>query len=336
MANNVWAVVAVTVWIFGALGGSISLLVHRMRQTESKIERARLMYLAIGASASVAFAALDVLTRRFDLPVPTLGPATATLYLFFLAQTLLRLRLMDLHELLGKFASQTVLTIILAAVYAILTAWVSNNLSLFVFNAVLATFVVLTLLDPLRGKVEEQVVALFFRERFELIRSLTNLRDRMANVIDVGQLATLLLDGLHETRRVTHTSIYLLAEDRPGYRLLEFRGPQPAGLPRRRRRARAAPRRLERPEGRAARAPRAADRRAPPPALRGPAAARRDQAAQRHPRGAAADEGRDHGAARRQRSGDRLSEPLGRAGARGVRVGRDRRWCSRSASGSRS
>lgn len=230
LQSQTWARVALTVWLFGALFGSVSLLFHRMRQTESRIERARLMYLAIGASASVVFAVLDVASRQFDLALPTLGPASATLYLFFLAQTLLRLRLMDLHELLGKFASQAVLTIILAAVYAILTAWVSNNLSLFLFNAVLATFVVTMLLDPLRGKVEEQVVALFFRERFALMRSLATLRDRMANVIDVSQLASLVLDGLNETRRVTHTSIYLLAEDRPGYRLVEFRGPQPAGF----------------------------------------------------------------------------------------------------------
>jgi len=46
-------------------------------------------------------------------------------------------------------------------------------------------------------------------------------------VIDVQQLAATLLDGLNETRRVTHASIYLLAEDRPGFRLLDSRGPQP-------------------------------------------------------------------------------------------------------------
>ena len=34
-----------------------------------------------------------------------------------------------------------------------------------------------------------------------------------------------MLDALHETRRVTHASIYLLAEDRPGFRLLDYRGP---------------------------------------------------------------------------------------------------------------
>ena len=74
---------------------------------ESRIERARLRYLALGAALTVAFAALDFL-RMVGIPFPTLGPIVSTLYLFFLAQTLLRLRLMDLHELLGKIASQAV------------------------------------------------------------------------------------------------------------------------------------------------------------------------------------------------------------------------------------
>ena len=43
-------------------------------------------------------------------------------------------------------------------------------------------------------------------------------------------MASLLLDTLHETRRVTHASVYLLAEDQPGFRLLDSRGPAPAGF----------------------------------------------------------------------------------------------------------
>ena len=150
-----------------------------------------------------------------------------TLYLFFLAQTLLRLRLMDLHELLGKVASQTVLAVMLAAVFTVLTAWVHGNTSLYLFNTVVAAFVMCILLEPLRAKVEAQVVHIFFRERCELLRSLAALRARLANVIDPTDAAGLILDALEETRRVTHASVYLLAEDRPGFRRLDFRGPEP-------------------------------------------------------------------------------------------------------------
>ncbi|MFP2924061.1 ATP-binding protein [Pyxidicoccus sp. 3LG] len=229
LADQLWARVAMGVWVLGSLLASGSLLVHRVRTTESRIEQLRLMYLAIGAGAAILFSALDFV-GRFDIPFPTLGPVFSTLYLFFLAQTLLRLRLMDLHELLGKIASQSVLAVILAAVFTVLTAWVDEDTGLFVFNTAVAAFVILILLDPLRTKVEEMVVRIFFRERFALLDSLGSLRARMANVIEISELARLVLDTLHETGRVTHASVYLLAEDRPGYRLLDSRGPPPVAF----------------------------------------------------------------------------------------------------------
>ncbi|MBN8471464.1 GAF domain-containing protein [Corallococcus exiguus] len=229
LADKGWARLALGAWVLGTLFTSVSLLVHRVRTTESRIEQFRLAYLAIGAGAAVLFNGLDFLSRN-DIPFPTLGPVFATLYLFFLAQTLLRLRLMDLHELLGKIASQTVLAVILASVFTVLTAWVDENTSLFVFNTVVAAFVILILLDPLRTKVEEMVVRIFFRERFALLGTLSTLRVRMASVIEISELARVVLDALHETGRVTHASVYLMAEDRPGYRLLDSRGPLPVAL----------------------------------------------------------------------------------------------------------
>ncbi|RKI30501.1 histidine kinase, partial [Corallococcus sp. AB004] len=229
LADNGWARLALGAWVLGTLFTSVSLLVHRVRTTESRIEQFRLAYLAIGAGAAVLFNGLDFLSRN-DIPFPTLGPVFATLYLFFLAQTLLRLRLMDLHELLGKIASQTVLAVILASVFTVLTAWVDENTSLFVFNTVVAAFVILILLDPLRTKVEEMVVRIFFRERFALLGTLSTLRVRMASIIEISELARVVLDALHETGRVTHASVYLMAEDRPGYRLLDSRGPLPVPL----------------------------------------------------------------------------------------------------------
>ena len=170
LATSAWGRWIVAVWGFGTMLLSLSLLVRRVRRSDSKTERARLTYLAIGAAAALLFTALDALAI-LGLPFPTLGPVVTTLYLFFLAQTLLRLRLMDLHELLGKVASQTVLAVMLAAVFLVLTAWVKGNTSLYLFNTVLAAFVIGILLEPLRAKVEAQVVHIFFRERSELLRS---------------------------------------------------------------------------------------------------------------------------------------------------------------------
>ncbi len=108
-----WARVSVSVVSLLALGSSVSLILARRARADSRIERARLLYLAVGATASILFTGLDFLSR-IDIPFPLIGPIVSTFYLFFLSQTLLRLRLMDLHELLGKTAAHAVLAATLA------------------------------------------------------------------------------------------------------------------------------------------------------------------------------------------------------------------------------
>jgi signal transduction histidine kinase len=147
--------------------------------------------------------------------------------MFFLSQALLRRRLLDLHEFLGKIVVVTLLGLVLATVYGGLVSWVGQRPGLFFFNTLVASFVILSLFEPIRAKVEEWVVVTLFRERYELVRQLEALRDRLATVIDPAEMARVVLDGLTETRRVTHASLWLVAEERPGYRLLDFRGPAP-------------------------------------------------------------------------------------------------------------
>jgi signal transduction histidine kinase len=221
-----WARLTLTAWVFGALMVTLSLLVRRLRSTSSRVERLRLTYLAGGAAAAIFFTGTDLLTH-FGFESPPLGALATTLYLFFLAQTLQRLRLLDLHELLGKVASLSVLALILASIYGVLVSWVGSRTGLFLFNTLVASFVILILFEPLRAKVEEWVVATLFRERFQMLRALTALKQRVASIIEADELSRVVLETLHETRRVTHASIYLLAEDRPGFFLLAHRGPQP-------------------------------------------------------------------------------------------------------------
>jgi two-component system, NtrC family, sensor histidine kinase HydH len=225
------AKLAVTVYVVGGMGAVLTVLWRRMVSAPTRVERARLLYLFVGACVTVALSTLDVLPR-FGVPYPIegLGSIVLTLFMFFLSQTLLRHRLLDLHEFLGKIVVVSALGLVLVAIYGGLVSWVGNRPELFYFNTLVASFVILSLFEPLREKVEEWVVVTLFRERYELIRQLEALRDRMSTVIDPARLAAVLLDGLAETRRVTHASLWLLADDRPGYRLMDSRGPPPAAF----------------------------------------------------------------------------------------------------------
>ena len=133
LALQPWARHVTALWVFTALTVTFSLMLRKARQTESRVERLRLLYLAIGAGAAVLFSATDGL-RGFGVPFPPLGAVITTLYMFFLAQTLQRLRLLDLHELLGKVAALSVLALILASIYGALVSWVGDRPGLFFFN----------------------------------------------------------------------------------------------------------------------------------------------------------------------------------------------------------
>ncbi len=228
LARGDVAPLLVAVFVLLALAMVLSVVWREMAAAPTRADRARLTYVLVGALIVGILAFLDFLPRMgLRYPLEGLGFVALTLYMFLLLQALLRRRLLDLHEFLGKLAVVTLLGLVLASIYGGLVSWVGVRPGLFFFNTLVASFVILALFDPIRSRVEEWVVVNLFPERYALVGELEALRDRVVNVIDPAGLERTVLDGLTETRRVTHASLWLLAEERPGYRLLAFRGPEP-------------------------------------------------------------------------------------------------------------
>jgi signal transduction histidine kinase len=229
VATMPWLRITVACSVFLQLTAAVSLLYSRMRRAASRTERARLFYLWVGAALCVGLTFGELSIRLGGWPPPPFSNVALTIYLYFLSQTIQRHRLLDLNELLGKIVVLASVGLVLAAIYGLLVRWTGGqSTGLFLFNTLVASFVILILFEPLKAKVEERVLAFFFAERFQLVQALQALRARLASVVDVRQLAQVMLDGLYETRRVTHASLYLLSDDGLGFRRLDFRGPAPA------------------------------------------------------------------------------------------------------------
>src|SRR5205807_3251929 len=212
--------------VFVQLTAAVSLLYARMRRAASRTERARMFYLWVGAALCVGLTFGELLIRLAGWPSPPFANVAMTIYLYFLSQTIQRHRLLDLNELLGKIVVLASVGVVLTLVYGVLVRWTGTT-GLFLFNSMVASFVILILFEPLKTKVEEKVLSIFFAERFQFVQALAALRQRTAGVIDVRELGQVVLDGFYETRRVTHASIYLLADDGLGFRRLDYRGPAP-------------------------------------------------------------------------------------------------------------
>ena len=199
--------------IFLLLTAAVSLLYARMRRAASRTERQRLFYLWVGAALCVGLTFGELLIRVAGWPPPPFANVAMTIYLYFLSQTIQRHRLLDLNELLGKIVVLASVGLVLAAIYGLLVRWTGGqSTGLFLFNTLVASFVILILFEPLKAKVEERVLAFFFAERFQLVQAMQALRQRVASVVDVRQLGQVVLDAFYETRRVTHASLYLLAD----------------------------------------------------------------------------------------------------------------------------
>lgn len=166
--------------------------------------------------------------------IPQVGPIVTAVYLYFVAQTLTRERLLDLPEVVARIASLTVLVVSVTAVFALLLLWVptrgGGSRSLFLFNLSVASFAVVVLIDPVRTEFESRIESWLFRDRSVLRSILVHLRQKLLNVIDPDEMVQVVMDELRDSNRVTRASLYLL--DRQGMGLVRRGQLDSSGPPR--------------------------------------------------------------------------------------------------------
>lgn len=225
--NSLWFQVPFAFYVFGGLYRCVYDMYVQYRATVKRVERTRIRYLMIGAFVAITLAATDVLPR-FGIAWPTIGNVLTILYLYFLSQTLFRYRLIDVNELVGKMAVLGTLVVLLWAVYGLLLTWVGGGQDgLFLLTALVASFVILILFEPVRSRLENGINRWLVRQRHELRGRIETLRRELVNVVDVGDMSNRIVTALEESRRVTHAAVYLLDPDGAGFDLLGHYGPAP-------------------------------------------------------------------------------------------------------------
>jgi signal transduction histidine kinase len=146
--------------------------------------------------------------------IPAVGPIVTAVYLYFVGQTLLRERLLDLPEVLARIATLTLLVLSGTALFALLLVWVPSqaegNTELLLFNIAVASFAIIVLIDPVRAEFESRIEQWLFRDRSALRSILVQLRFKLLNVIEPNEMVQVVVDALRESNRVTQASLYLL------------------------------------------------------------------------------------------------------------------------------
>ena len=214
---------AVLVFVLLVLFISLGLLYRRAPRAASRFESGRLRFLAVVGTLAAIFAVLEYLPY-LGLDIPPVGTILVLVFLYMLSQSVLRYRLIDLYELSGRLIVLTTLAFVLATILWLLVNFAGGR---YFLHAVVASLVVLVLVDPVRSKLGEMLAQLLFRERHALEQSVGLLRRQIARVLEVEELGSTLMRGLEESRRVTHASLYVADPDRQSFHLLAHVGPEP-------------------------------------------------------------------------------------------------------------
>ena len=190
------------------------------------VEYARRRYLAIGVSV-VTILAIVGEAPLFEGSATAVGHLSVMLYIFFLSQVIVRERLLDLNEFIGRMVILGILAVLFAAISALLIS-LGNTTSTRLFGALVGVIILLTLYEPLKVRLESRAMELFFRERHRFMQNLDDLRRRMQHgVLDPDTMSRIVADALYDSRRCTHVAVYLLEPHANSFELHAFRGPEP-------------------------------------------------------------------------------------------------------------
>ena len=222
-----WFQIPFGIYVFGGLYRCVFDLYNQYRSTVKRVEKIRLRYLLVGGFIATTLAFTDVLPH-LGVAWPTVGNVLSILYLYFLSQTLFRYRLIDINELVGKMVVLGTLVVLLWAVYGLLLTWVGGGQDgLFLLTALVASFVILILFEPVRNLLENGINRWLVRQRHELRGRLDGLRRELTNVVDVSDMVRRTIAALEQSSRVTDAAIYLLDSEGAGYDLIGHYGDKP-------------------------------------------------------------------------------------------------------------
>ncbi len=202
-------------YVFGLLATALIWLARRGRASPSRAVRDRVQFLVVVGIAATVFTLADFLSF-VGVMLPPIGAVLSIVFIFVLAESLTRPRLADIYDMAGRLLVSTALAFALAGIFHVFIALI-GTFNRNYLNAVLAAIVFMVLFEPLRSEVEKRIHQFFFRERYALETSVTELRRRLAHVLEFDEMATTLMEGLERSRRVTTAALYIRDPDEGGF-----------------------------------------------------------------------------------------------------------------------
>jgi two-component system, NtrC family, sensor histidine kinase HydH len=200
--------VAIFLYAFGLLAAGLWSLAVRGQKSGSRATQRRVSFLVVIGALAASFSLADFLWF-IGAELPPVGAVLSIVFLFLLAESLRRERLLDLYEMVGRLMVSTALAFLLAGIFYVFVTYLGRFNTIYL-NAVLSAIVILVLFEPMRTWVERQIHRVFFRERVDLENSIADARRQLVHVLEVEELRQVVLTALEKSRHVTSAALYLL------------------------------------------------------------------------------------------------------------------------------
>jgi two-component system, NtrC family, sensor histidine kinase HydH len=156
--------------------------------------------------------------------IPSFGNLILSVYIFFISQAITQQRLLNISALFSRFVVLLVVAFTLTAVYSLLVAWVENSPALFFLNSFIASFFLLTLLDPLRSLVSYFTQRLLTQTHRRLQQRLREAQRNLTGIVDLATLAQEVLSTVAETLYPEWGALFVLRSDGAKFRRVRVMG----------------------------------------------------------------------------------------------------------------
>lgn len=205
--NHGWVRGAVFLYVFGLLAAGLVSLALRGERSRSRATQRRVRFLVLIGALAAAFSLADFLWF-IGAPLPPVGAVLSIVFLFALAESMTRERLVDLYDILGQLLVSTALAFALAGIFYVFVVLFGGFDTMYL-GAILAAIVILVLFEPLREKADTYIHRAFFHERVDLERAVARARRQLTHVLQVEVMMQIVMVALEESRRATGAALYL-------------------------------------------------------------------------------------------------------------------------------
>lgn len=150
--------------------------------------------------------------------IPFFGNLGLTVYIFFVSQAITQQRLLNFEALVSRFLVLLAIALTLTAVYSMLFAWIQNSTPLFFLNSFIVSFLLLTLLEPIRSMVGYFTQRLLTQKYVKLLEQIREAQRKLTGIIDLVPLFQAILQTVEQTLQPESAAIYVLRSDGTKYR----------------------------------------------------------------------------------------------------------------------